>query len=158
MKKYQVQYFFDPLTSTITYVVFDESSHDALVIDPVLDFDAASGRVWDESLRKVLAFSEEKKLNLHYILETHAHADHLSGAQWLKKRYPKSKLAICARIKTVQNTFKKIFGITHDSVTLVRKKMSKFMQLFNLLRSDQKNKLESLFYSTYFPQQVIAAK
>lgn len=107
----KVQQFFDKITSTLTYVVYDEKSRDAVVIDPVLDFDPADGRAWYDSANAVLLYLKENKLNLHYILETHAHADHLSGAQVLKKKYPQAVLAIGENIREVQSLFKKVFNL-----------------------------------------------
>jgi glyoxylase-like metal-dependent hydrolase (beta-lactamase superfamily II) len=104
-----VHYFFDPETSTLTYVVYDEHTNDAVIIDPVLDFDQASGRIEDRSVEKVVTFIKEKGLKPHYILETHAHADHLSSSQLLKQIYPQAKVGISSRIKTVQSTFKDVF-------------------------------------------------
>lgn len=107
----RVEALFDPSTFTLTYVVWDDATRDALVIDPVLDFDPASATVSEVSVKKVDAFLEAKKLELHCILETHAHADHLSGSQALKRRRPRAKVAIGARITEVQKTFKPIFDL-----------------------------------------------
>lgn len=107
----KVQEFFDKATFTLTYVVWDDATRDAVVIDPVLDYDPASSTVSRESVDKVTAFVERERLNLHYLLETHAHADHLSGSQSLKARFPKAKVAIGARITEVQNVFKDVFDL-----------------------------------------------
>jgi glyoxylase-like metal-dependent hydrolase (beta-lactamase superfamily II) len=106
----KVQEFFHASTFTLTYVVFDPQSRDALVIDPALDYDLSTGRVWSESAQQVLNFIEGHKLKLHWILETHAHADHLSAAQVFKEAYPQAQLAISERIREVQ----KIFGPRFD--------------------------------------------
>lgn len=108
----KIQHFFDPLTSTLSYIVYDESSRDGVIIDPVMDFDSASGQVWDESASKLLSFVDSHKLKIHFVLETHAHADHLSGAQILKKKISNLQVAIGSGIKEVQSTFKKIFGMS----------------------------------------------
>ncbi len=107
-----IQHFFDPDTFTLTYVVYDSNSNDAIVIDPVLDFDPPSGKVEDKSIQMVIKFIQEKKLNLHFILETHAHADHLSSSQILKQLFPKAQLAISERIKDVQKVFKEVFNLS----------------------------------------------
>lgn len=83
----RIEPFFDERTSTLTHVVFDEVSRDAVIIDPVLDYEPGGGRVWTESVEKVAAFVDAQQLKVHFVLETHAHADHLSGSQWLKKRF-----------------------------------------------------------------------
>jgi glyoxylase-like metal-dependent hydrolase (beta-lactamase superfamily II) len=106
-----IQEFFDKNTSTLTYVVHDPQSRDAIVIDPVMDYDPASGRVWSESVHKVVAYIQENSLKPHFICETHVHADHLTGAPLLKKKYSHLKVAISENIKIVQETFQKIFNL-----------------------------------------------
>lgn len=105
-----IKTFFDPDTSTLTYIVYDSATKDAVVIDPVLDYDPGSSKYNTESVDNVIQFINKKYLNLHYILETHAHADHLSGSQFLKRAFPESKLAIGKNIKLVQSKFKHIFN------------------------------------------------
>ena len=107
----QIQSFFDERTATITYVVFDMTSKDAIVIDPVLDYDPAASKIWTESSDEVIAFVKERALHLHYLLETHAHADHLSGAQLIKEQFPGAGIVIGARITEVQKIFKSVFGL-----------------------------------------------
>jgi glyoxylase-like metal-dependent hydrolase (beta-lactamase superfamily II) len=107
-----VKHFFDKDTFTLTYVVFDEVTKDSLIIDPVLDFDPPSGRVEDKSALEVIRFIKEMNLKVHWVLETHAHADHLSSAQLLKEYFPGARVAISERIKSVQNVFKGIFNLT----------------------------------------------
>lgn len=104
-----IEPFFDDRTSTLTYVVFDAATRDAVVIDPVLDYEPGGGRLWTESLERVASFIDGKQLKLHFVLETHVHADHLSGSQWLKKRFG-AKVAVSQRITEVQATFKDVFG------------------------------------------------
>ncbi|MEO5667230.1 MAG: MBL fold metallo-hydrolase [Bdellovibrionota bacterium] len=108
--------FYDEATATLSYVVYDPATLDAVVIDPVLDYDMASSEIWFESLNKLEAFVTKHTLKLHYCLETHAHADHLSGAQELKKRFPNLKLAIGERITEVQNVFKKIYNLPENFI------------------------------------------
>ncbi|MCA9549640.1 MAG: MBL fold metallo-hydrolase [Myxococcales bacterium] len=102
--------FFDPRTYTLTYVVWDESSKDAVVIDPVLDYNAIAVRVTTESAEQVAQFIEGEGLNLKMVLETHAHADHLSGSQFLKEKFG-APVGIGANIKTVQGVFKDVFNL-----------------------------------------------
>lgn len=109
--------FFDERTNTLTYVVYDPDTRDAVVIDPVLDYEPAASKTWDESVQQVIAFLREKDLKPHYILETHAHADHLSGSQLLKEAYPEATLAIGEHITDVQKVFKTVFDLPADFPT-----------------------------------------
>lgn len=117
MNDFLVKSFYDEDTATVTYVVYDKATKDALVIDPVLDYDQGASRYFTTSLEQLEKFVNEEKLKLHYSLETHAHADHLSGAQWLKKKFPEIKIAIGARITEVQSIFKNVFNLTDSFLT-----------------------------------------
>ncbi len=101
----EIKPFFDPATSTLTYVVFDRASRDAVVIDPVLDYDALTSTTSTVSLEGIAQFARELELRVHYALETHAHADRLSGSQWVRDHLD-AKIAIGARIVEVQKTFR----------------------------------------------------
>ncbi len=109
VKMIQVQEFFDTCTSTLTYVVWDPASRDAVVIDPVLDYDPAASKVSETSAEKVLGFIASKELRLHLILETHCHADHLSGAQAIKRKHSAAKIGIGRKITEAQKLFKDVF-------------------------------------------------
>ncbi|MGH9885174.1 MAG: MBL fold metallo-hydrolase, partial [bacterium] len=100
-----IQAFFDPDTFTLTYVVFDPASRDAVVIDPVLDYDVLASRTSTRSVDRIAALVRERELRVHYVLETHAHADHLSGSLWLKQHLG-AKVAVGERIREVQATFR----------------------------------------------------
>ena len=102
--------FFDANTFTITYVVFDPSTRDAVVLDPVLDYEPIGSFTHTESVDLVTKFVEDEKLKLHWVLETHAHADHLTGAQILRRRFD-ARVAIGADITAVQETFKDVFSL-----------------------------------------------
>ena len=107
----KIQHFFDPTTFTLTYVVYDEASCDAVIIDPVLDYDPQACTTSTVSAERVVNFVKDTGLHVHYILETHAHADHLSGAHLLRQEYFKDvKIAIGSQIKAVQSTFKDVFN------------------------------------------------
>lgn len=106
----KVQPFFHEDTSTLTYVVFDPSTKDAVVIDPVLDYDPKASQTSTTAVDEVIAFVKEHQLRLHHVLETHAHADHLSGSQVLKREFD-AGVAIGARITAVQETFQGIFDL-----------------------------------------------
>lgn len=110
-----VQAFFDPDTFTLTYVVFDPASRDAVIIDPVLDYDVLSSQTSTKSLEQVAGFVRERELRVHYVLETHAHADHLSGSQWLKQHFG-AQIAIGERIREVQETFKDLLDLSHLAI------------------------------------------
>ena len=104
------QGFFDPHTWTVTYVVWDHATRRAAVIDPVLDYDFKSGHTDTRSADRVLAYIADEKLAIDWILETHAHADHLSGARHIQRRTG-GRVAIGENIRQVQATFKKIFNL-----------------------------------------------
>jgi glyoxylase-like metal-dependent hydrolase (beta-lactamase superfamily II) len=105
----QVQPFFDATSNTWSYVVADPEGRVAAIIDPVLDFDAKSGRTGTASAQALLDHAREHGLDVRWILETHAHADHLSAGHWLKSQLPQATLAIGTGIRTVQATFGPIF-------------------------------------------------
>lgn len=106
----QVEAFFDDgRTFTMTYVVHDEHTGDAVVIDPVLDLDTVPWRTFTESVERVEAFIRERKLKVHWILDTHVHADHLSGASELKSRLG-AQFCIGENIRVVQEIFAGIFN------------------------------------------------
>lgn len=113
-----VEGFFDAATHTVTYLVADPATGAALVIDPVLDFDAASGRTSTASLEQVLARIAERGLKLERVLETHAHADHLTGADEIRRRTG-APIGIGSRITEVQKVFGVLFeahDVTADGV------------------------------------------
>jgi glyoxylase-like metal-dependent hydrolase (beta-lactamase superfamily II) len=108
--KPEVKAFFDPRTSTLTYVVWDAATLDAVVIDPVLDYNPVGSYTWTESVDAVSGFVREAGLRLYHVLETHAHADHLSGSQLLRRRFG-ATLVIGERIREVQQTFQRVFEL-----------------------------------------------
>lgn len=108
-----VQPFFDPKTWTVSYVVSDPASGAAAVIDPVLDFDMKSGSTGTESADQVLAYLREHQLQVQWILETHAHADHLSAARYLQQQAG-GKIAIGEHIRDVQAVFKKLYNLERN--------------------------------------------
>ncbi|MFO7567050.1 MAG: MBL fold metallo-hydrolase [Enhygromyxa sp.] len=112
-----IEAFYDAATSTLTYVVFDPQTRDAVVIDPVLDYDPAGSEISHESIDRVTVFLRKNQLDLRMILETHAHADHLSGSQVLKRRFPQAQTAIGAKITIVQAIFKDVFDLPAEFPT-----------------------------------------
>lgn len=107
----ELEVLFDKATWTLTYVVYDESTKDAVIIDPVLDYDQPSSTLSTDSMEKLCDFLQSKDLIPHYILETHAHADHVSSSHQLKQRYPQLKVAIGSGICEVQEVFAEHFNL-----------------------------------------------
>ncbi|HBD11712.1 MAG TPA: MBL fold metallo-hydrolase, partial [Porticoccaceae bacterium] len=109
-KSMDIQTFFDPATSTFSHLVWDPDTLDAAIVDPVLDYDPKSGRTTTDNADKVIDAMSAKQLKLRYILETHAHADHLTAAPYLKSRCG-GQIAIGAKIRQVQEVFRGIFNL-----------------------------------------------
>lgn len=105
-----IEAFFDPTTGTVSYVVADPATRRAAVVDPVLDFEVKSARTATRSAERLLAHLGEHGLELQWILETHAHADHLSAARYLQQ-HAGGRIAIGAKIREVQSTFKKLYNL-----------------------------------------------
>ncbi|HWU41865.1 MAG TPA: MBL fold metallo-hydrolase [Bdellovibrio sp.] len=109
-----IQHFFDDGTFTLTYVVFDAQTKDTVIIDPVWNYDLETGELSTSSFDAVVHFLKNNNLRPHFVLETHAHADHLSSSQLFKNIYPEIKTAIGEGITKVQNTFKKVFSLENN--------------------------------------------
>lgn len=107
--KPEVTGFFDAQTNTISYVVKDPNSDACAVIDSVMDIDYAAGRITFDGADKIIAFIRDKGLRLEWIIETHAHADHLSAAPYIQQELG-GKMGIGENITVVQDTFGKIFN------------------------------------------------
>ena len=105
----QIRAFFDEPTNTVTYLVWDPAAKRGVAIDPVLDFDPASGAVDDDSVEELLKAAEEIGVTIEWVLETHIHADHLSGAPLIKARTG-ARIGIGEHVREVQNIFRPIFG------------------------------------------------
>ncbi|SCZ70753.1 MBL fold metallo-hydrolase [Epibacterium ulvae] len=101
--------FFDESSNTISYIVQDPDSAACAIIDPVMEFDQASGRLTHDSADQMIAFIQEKNLQLEWVIETHVHADHLSGAPYIQEHLG-GKIGIGKHVQTVQDTFGKIFN------------------------------------------------
>lgn len=113
--KPNINAFFDSATWTVSYIVFDEPGGSCAIIDPVLDYDPKSSRTSTRSADKLIAFIDEQRLSVEWILETHVHADHLSSADCLKDRLG-GKTGIGSNIFIVQETFKKIFNLGDEFI------------------------------------------
>lgn len=113
MSEFQVQAFLDNDSETFSYVVSDNATKQAVVIDPVLDFDYKSGRTSTASAEKILAYIQKNQLMVLWVLETHAHADHLSAAPFFKQQLA-AQIGIGAQIKQVQSIFKEVFNLEKE--------------------------------------------
>ena len=111
-----IEAFFDEVTGTVSYVVYDEPGGVCAVVDSVLDFDPKSGRTATRSADRIVDFVQRQHLTSQWILETHAHADHLSAAQYLRDKLG-GKIAIGAAITQVQGVFRSIFHLEPEFKT-----------------------------------------
>lgn len=107
----EIESFFDERTSTLTYLVARDGV--GVVIDPVLDYEPHGGRLWSESAERVAAAIDRAKLSIPFVLDTHAHADHLSALPFFRERYG-AKTVIGAEIGEAQTTFRDIFNLGRD--------------------------------------------
>jgi glyoxylase-like metal-dependent hydrolase (beta-lactamase superfamily II) len=105
-----VKAFFDPQTWTYTYLVYESKGSPCIVIDSVLNYDPKSGRTKTHSADEVISFIKDNQLQLKWILETHAHADHLTAAPYIQEKLG-GKIAIGDHITTVQKVFKGVFNL-----------------------------------------------
>ncbi|MBB1472490.1 MBL fold metallo-hydrolase [Luteimonas sp. MC1782] len=105
-----VESFYDPATSTFSHVVYDRDGGHAAIVDPVMDYDPATARTSFDSAQRLLDFVGQHRLAVDWILETHAHADHLTAAAWLRERTG-AKIAIGRGITGVQARFKAVFNL-----------------------------------------------
>ncbi|WP_273428777.1 MBL fold metallo-hydrolase [Chitinibacter tainanensis] len=116
MFKPTVEAFYDPATFTVSYLVFDRPGGHGVIIDPVLDYEPRAVRTSTENAGLIVKRVAELRLEIDWILETHAHADHLSAAAWLKTQLG-GQIAIGAGITAVQKIFKPIFGMEAEFAT-----------------------------------------
>jgi len=111
MSKIEIQHFFDPATSTLTYVVHESGT--GVVIDPVLDYDPKSARTSTQSAEAVARYIDEKHLAVVYVIDTHAHADHLTAMPYFKKRFG-ARTVTGSRMGIVQRAFRDIYNLGAD--------------------------------------------
>ncbi len=121
----RIESFFDPVTGTYSYVLFDRPGGHAAIIDPVLDYDPKAGRTSTGNAQRLVDFITGQQLQLAWILETHAHADHLTAAAWLQRQLG-GRTGIGRHIDAVQRVFKPIFQLEDEFATDGRQ----FDQLF----------------------------
>ncbi|WP_413586936.1 MBL fold metallo-hydrolase [Bdellovibrio sp. HCB274] len=124
----EVKHFFDPATSTVTYVVHDPKSLDAVVIDPVWDYDPAASKLSNKSSEAVLAYIKEQNLTPRMILETHVHADHVTGAQFFKAHFPEAPLCIGERITTVQKIWRDMYDLDEKTTDIQGKVFDRLLK------------------------------
>ena len=136
----QVHGIFDPATWTVTYVVYEKVSSACAIIDSVLDYDPKSGRTQTTSADKVIAFVKEKNLKVEWILETHAHADHVTAAPYLKEKLG-GVTAIGDHIQQVQKVFQGVFNLESSFKT-------DGSQFGHLLKEDEEFKIGELTAKT----------
>jgi glyoxylase-like metal-dependent hydrolase (beta-lactamase superfamily II) len=110
----KIQHFYDSKTATFTYVVSDESTKSCAIIDPVMDFDFSAAKISFNSAQKVINYVKENNLKVNWILETHAHADHITSASYLKEKLG-GKIAIGEKITEVAKYWIPVFNIAHDT-------------------------------------------
>ena len=110
-----IKAFFDPATNTVSYVVSDPRTRECAIIDSVLNYDPKSGRTSTKAADEIIEYVRRAGLKTRWILETHAHADHLTAAQYLKRTLG-GMVGIGERIKDVQRIFGKVFNIELDSL------------------------------------------
>ena len=116
MAELTIKAFFEPDTETYSYVVSAGTNSAAAIIDPVLDFDAKSGRTSTKFAEQLITYIQQENLTVEWILETHAHADHLSAAHFLKEKLG-GKIAIGEKITQVQQVFKQLFNLEQAFAT-----------------------------------------
>ena len=107
----EIQHFFDQATSTLTYVVYDGST--GIVIDPVLDFDPKSARTSVNSAETAAQYIDNRHISITYVIDTHAHADHLTAMPFFKKRYG-ARTVTGSRVGEVQRSFRDIYNLGAD--------------------------------------------
>lgn len=112
----------------MTYIITDPATKQTIILDSVMDYDASSGRTSNTHGEAVVEYCTTNSLDVKYILESHVHADHLTGAKYLKGKYPSAKTGIGANVTKVQTAFSKIFNYTEDDL---KADGSQFDVLFN---------------------------
>jgi glyoxylase-like metal-dependent hydrolase (beta-lactamase superfamily II) len=105
-----IEAFLDPASSTYSYVIYEADGGQCAIVDPVLDYDPAAGRTATTQADRLIAFVRQHQLQVQWLLETHAHADHLSAAPYLRRQLG-GKIAIGESIAKVQDVFKSLFNL-----------------------------------------------
>lgn len=106
----QIEGFYDTATATVSYVIFEASGGLCAIVDPVLDYDAKAGRIHTDNADRIIAFVNEHRLQVQWLLETHAHADHLSASAYLRDKLG-GQIGIGAQITAVQKVFRDIYNL-----------------------------------------------
>jgi glyoxylase-like metal-dependent hydrolase (beta-lactamase superfamily II) len=113
-KNVNIQHFYDKVTGTLSYIIIDPKTKLCAIIDSVMDYDPASGKLSTESADRLIHYVLENKLTVEWILETHIHADHLTAARYIKNKLG-GITAIGAKISLILDYWGKLFDITNDS-------------------------------------------
>ena len=114
--KPEIQGFFDPVTSTVSYVIYEADGSECAIVDSVLDYDPKAGRTATTAADKIVDFVREHRLTVSWLLETHAHADHLSAAPYLQEKLG-GRIGIGAGICKVQHSFSAIWSDISESMS-----------------------------------------
>ncbi len=112
-----IRTFFDRPTGSLEYVFHDPETMKGAIVDPVWNFDPASGQVWTDSAEEILDYVKAEGINVDWVLDTHPHADHFSAAPWLAERLPGARTGIGERVRKVQALWAEIYGDDDLDVT-----------------------------------------
>jgi glyoxylase-like metal-dependent hydrolase (beta-lactamase superfamily II) len=107
----KIKFFFHQDTFSFSYIVYDQATKDAILIDPVLDYEQAASCIKYDYVKELADFILQEALLLHWIIETHIHADHISGAQYFKEKFSNSKIGISSKVVQVQKTFCSLYNL-----------------------------------------------
>ncbi|MBT7609956.1 MAG: MBL fold metallo-hydrolase [Bacteriovoracaceae bacterium] len=107
----EVKTFFHQDTFTFSYIAYDKSSKDAVLIDPVMDYDPYSSKISYEFADELLNFIMKERLILHWIIETHIHADHITSSQYINNKFLNAKTAVSSGVLKVQDTFSHLYNL-----------------------------------------------
>ena len=110
-----IQHFFDTATSTLSYIVWDTETSDAVIIDPVLDFDPVNLKISEISISKLLTFVHDNGLEVRHVLETHIHADHITGASRLREQLS-AQLVVGSLLPQIQEMFVELLGLDGSEI------------------------------------------
>lgn len=111
----QIQHFYDESSSAFTYIVWEKATREALIIDPVLSFNWHNSTTSNDATDELVAYIQKHQLTPLYCIDTHIHADHISGSHRLKEHFPKLLLGIHINVKKVISTFSQVYGLEKNA-------------------------------------------